>query len=168
MANIRRIAGFIISERVLNAQVPSLLLQPLVENAIKYAITQVEDGGMTTINAHEKGGELVLEVIDDGPGIDANEKNKGTGVGLRNTADRWDELYGDNQVFELGRCMDYGSRFEYRLKCRKKKVQSRLRQSGFSTRCSNTLVVPCCKDSYYSFREGCNVPLSSLFLSPSD
>ncbi len=76
--------------------VPSLLLQPLIENAIKYAVSPREQGGQIRIGAHVTGGMLQLEVADDGPGmIDATRLANGRGVGIRNTRERLQVLYGE-------------------------------------------------------------------------
>jgi two-component system LytT family sensor kinase len=75
---------------------PSLLLQPLIENAIKYAVTPREQGGKIRIGAHVTGGTLQLEVADDGPGlINACRLANGRGVGIRNTRERLQVLYGE-------------------------------------------------------------------------
>ncbi|MFA0812296.1 sensor histidine kinase [Microbulbifer epialgicus] len=82
------------------ALVPSLLLQPLVENAIKYGISQLEWGGEISIKARVFAGELLLEVSDNGPGMSDKELSligKGYGVGIRNTCERLRALYGDDQ-----------------------------------------------------------------------
>jgi hypothetical protein len=86
------------------ALVPSLLLQPLVENAIKYGIAQREWGGEVAIKARVFAGELLLEVSDNGPGMPEPELAKlvsasgsGYGVGIRNTRERLRALYGDEQ-----------------------------------------------------------------------
>lgn len=75
---------------------PSLLLQPLIENAIKYAVSPREQGGKIRIGAHVTGGMLQLEVADDGPGmVDAPRLANGRGVGIRNTRERLQVLYGE-------------------------------------------------------------------------
>ena len=75
---------------------PSLLLQPLIENAIKYAVSPREQGGEIRIGAHVTGGMLQLEVADDGPGmVDATRLANGRGVGIRNTRERLQVLYGE-------------------------------------------------------------------------
>ncbi|GAA5445906.1 hypothetical protein Misp06_04113 [Microbulbifer sp. NBRC 101763] len=82
------------------ALVPSLLLQPLVENAIKYGISQLEWGGEIGIKARVFAGELLLEVTDNGPGMSEKELRligKGYGVGIRNTCERLRALYGEDQ-----------------------------------------------------------------------
>jgi LytS/YehU family sensor histidine kinase len=85
-----------IDERAESALVPSLLLQPLVENSMKYAIAPREQGGAVTIIAGIEDGSLRLAVVDDGPGLPAAAATgNGRGVGLRNTRERLKVLYGD-------------------------------------------------------------------------
>lgn len=85
---------------VLDALVPSLILQPLIENAIKYAVTPREEGGRIRIAATAQGDKLVLKLEDDGPGI-SDPVNGKTGVGLRNTRERLQQFYGHAQAFTL-------------------------------------------------------------------
>lgn len=74
--------------------VPSLLLQPLIENAIKYAISPREQGGRIRIGARVVDGTLHLEVSDDGAGlVDPSRMTDGRGVGIRNTRERLQVLY---------------------------------------------------------------------------
>ena len=92
--------AFDVDERALPARIPSLLLQPLVENAVKYAISPSETGGSVAICARVDGDSLLLEVSDDGGGAGSKElppASSGVGIGLRNTADRLRALYGDAQ-----------------------------------------------------------------------
>ena len=100
-----------------NALIPSLLLQPLVENAIKYAIAQSVNGGAIRIAARVFAGELLLEVSDDGPGLDPTlvSKNKRKGVGLANTRERLVELYGENHGFQLGKTEPHGLTINIRI-----------------------------------------------------
>ena len=92
-----------IEESAERALIPSLLLQPLVENAIKYAIAKSEEGGTLRIAARVFAGDLLLEVSDDGPGVElVNGDIPGaSGVGLRNTRERLQELYGQHHSFKL-------------------------------------------------------------------
>lgn len=84
------------------ALVPSLILQPLIENAIKYAITPFEDGGVLKISARVQHGTLVMQISDSGPGLGNGESShKSSGVGLKNTRERLQQLYGDEQAFTL-------------------------------------------------------------------
>jgi two-component system LytT family sensor kinase len=100
-----------------SALVPSLLLQPLVENAIKYAIAQSINGGSIKIAARTFAGELLLEVIDDGPGMSTpNGRSSGRrGVGIENTRERLLELYGSKQSFGLGTTDPHGLTIHIRI-----------------------------------------------------
>jgi len=93
---------FDVDERAESALVPSLLLQPLVENAMKYAIAPREQGGSVTVMAGVEGGTLRLAVADDGPGLPpALANGNGRGVGLRNTRERLKVLYGEGHSVEV-------------------------------------------------------------------
>jgi sensor histidine kinase YesM len=87
----------------LDALVPSLLLQPLLENALKYAVSPRELGGMVRIEGRVRGTMLELSVTDDGPGLDDSSRptERRGGVGLRNTLERLAVLYGDNYRFAV-------------------------------------------------------------------
>ena len=91
-----------IDERARKALVPSLILQPLIENAIKYAISPSEDGGTLRIRARVQHGTLALQLSDTGPGLgNGDNGQKSSGVGLKNTRERLQQLYGENQAFTL-------------------------------------------------------------------
>ena len=87
----------------LDALVPSLLLQPLVENALKYAVSPREQGGMVRIEGRTRGMMLEVSVIDDGPGLGDGSRpaERRGGVGLSNTRERLAVLYGDNYRFAV-------------------------------------------------------------------
>ena len=98
--------SFDIEESAQAALLPSLILQPLVENAIKFAVTPQEAGGLIAIQAKVTGRTLHLVVSDDGPGLNGRKQPKATnaskkGVGLANTRERLEQLYGDQHRFEL-------------------------------------------------------------------
>ncbi|MCB2078986.1 MAG: histidine kinase, partial [Novosphingobium sp.] len=92
---------------------PSLLLQPLVENAIKYAVSTQESGAEITITAQLIGQNLRITVSDTGPGLQSSTTDNrlsgvtfdggepvSTGVGLANIRDRLAQAYGENHRFE--------------------------------------------------------------------
>ena len=85
---------------LLAARVPSLILQPLVENAIQHGIAPTSRPGVLTIGARREDQSLVLEVRDTGPGI-AQAIERRPGIGLSNTSARLQRLYGDRQKLEL-------------------------------------------------------------------
>jgi len=99
-----------------NALLPSLLLQPLVENAIKYAVSPQEEGAKISISARLVGRRLRITVSDTGPGLHSAQgsaslagliagsggaASSSTGVGLANIRDRLAQAYGDDHVFEI-------------------------------------------------------------------
>ena len=102
--------NFDIDPAASDALMPSLLLQPLVENSIKYAVSQAINGGSISVSASVSGKKLLLSVTDDGPGLELRHGNlpKGSGVGLRNCRERLKEIYGDNQLFRLGKTEPHG------------------------------------------------------------
>src|ERR671939_1020555 len=81
---------------VADALVPNLILQPLVENAVKPGESKVDGGGRIEIRARRDGDRVVLSVRDNGPGLDGGEAPPPDeeGVGLRNTRERLAQLYG--------------------------------------------------------------------------
>ena len=96
-----------IDPRALAEQVPSLLLQPLVENAIKHAIGRAEAGGRILITAKLHDTELVITVEDSGLETDEEQPQldqlfDSPGFGLRSTAERLENLYGDAFSFNAG------------------------------------------------------------------
>ena len=91
---------YAIEDRALEALVPSLLLQPLIENSVKYAVSPSEQGGSIRIEGRARGAMLELAVADDGPGLASSAApNAGRGVGLRNTRERLAVLYEDRHRF---------------------------------------------------------------------
>lgn len=94
--------SFDIDPAVENAHLPSLLLQPLVENAIKYAVTPKEDGAEISISAQPAGENVRITVSDTGPGLNQAppSPHHSTGVGLVNIRDRLSQAFGEQQSFE--------------------------------------------------------------------
>ena len=116
-------------ERVLNAAVPNLILQPLVENAIKHGVEKLTGTGVIRIEAQRDGAQLVLRVLDNGPGPNAShgEPSRTHGVGVRNTIARLQQLYGPAQAFALRRDETGRTVAEVRLPFR---VHGELRTAG--------------------------------------
>lgn len=89
-----------IDDDVKQALVPSLILQPMIENAVKYGVASQEKGGTIWIYGKRFGSDLLLEIADNGPGL-GHGKSHSTGVGLANTRERLGALYGDDCAFTL-------------------------------------------------------------------
>lgn len=81
-----------------DAQVPNLVLQPVVENAIKHGASQVRGVGRIELRGRREGDDLVLSVRDNGPGLPESQED---GLGLRNVRARLRELYGEDQSLRL-------------------------------------------------------------------
>lgn len=87
---------------LLSARVPTLVLQPLVENAVTHGIAPRAAGGRVTIHGVRRGDRLRLEVCDDGVGLPGDfALGHGDGVGLGNTRARLREQYGAAQTLEV-------------------------------------------------------------------
>jgi signal transduction histidine kinase len=92
---------FKIESETIGARLPSLLLQPLIENAIKYAVTPAENGADIWITATTEGQAVRIEVADNGNGEGADiSATPSTGVGLANIRDRLSQAYGGTHRFE--------------------------------------------------------------------
>ena len=92
---------FKIESETIGARLPSLLLQPLIENAIKYAVTPAENGADIWITAQGEGQAVRIEVADNGNGEGAEiAASPSTGVGLANIRDRLSQAYGGAHRFE--------------------------------------------------------------------
>jgi signal transduction histidine kinase len=96
-----------IATETLDARVPSLILQPLVENAIHHGIGPHAKAGRIEITAGRDNGRLQLEVRDNGSGLPAGTQPE-EGVGLSNTRARLQQLYGDAHRFELHNATEGG------------------------------------------------------------
>jgi two-component system LytT family sensor kinase len=84
-----------VPEVLLGAPVPVLILQPVVENAVKYGVAKSRKPVTVRISAYEEAGRLHIKVKDDGEGLsDENDNGGGTGVGLKNVCERLTARYG--------------------------------------------------------------------------
>lgn len=88
-----------VPNELLPAQVPSLILQPMVENAVKHGIAKRVQGGAIRIAASRSNGRLTIRVYNDGPGLPAGWETANSGIGISNVRTRLQSLYGN--AFEL-------------------------------------------------------------------
>jgi len=95
-----------IDAATLEIPVPSMLLQPLVENSIKHGLEPRIAGGTVTLRSRLEGARLVIEVEDDGVGIAPGRAHssgvlQGTGIGMKNVLERLQVLYGEAALFDV-------------------------------------------------------------------
>jgi two-component system, LytTR family, sensor kinase len=91
-----------IASETLDAKVPNMILQPLVENAIKHGISPLSQGGTIRVGSERNNGSLILSVSDNGVGLrDLDISKIPEGVGLKNTKSRLKHLYGSEHQFEI-------------------------------------------------------------------
>jgi two-component system LytT family sensor kinase len=92
-----------VEPETLDAAVPNLILQPIVENAIRHGIAPRVYGGQLSLSARNDEGFLRIKVSDDGPGLSREwlMKESGRGIGLANTRARLEQLYGAQHRFEI-------------------------------------------------------------------
>ena len=86
------------------ARVPGLILQPLVENAVKHGIERKKRGGALRIAACRINGMLTLSVYNDGPQLPPDWRLTGSGIGIANARARLRGLYGDASQLTLRNC----------------------------------------------------------------
>ena len=89
---------FDVDPAVLDAAVPNLVLQPLVENAVKHGIARRVEPGRVRISAHRKDSRLLLEVADNGPGLGSPQPER---LGLANTRARLEQLFNGDHDFTM-------------------------------------------------------------------
>ena len=105
-----RLTAHVSVERGLESfAVPYLILQPLVENAVKHGVARRSAPGTVHVTVSSDGDSLTLTVKDDGPGLSFVGATRGSGVGLVNVVRRLEHSYGRNQRFELRPSPDGGT-----------------------------------------------------------
>lgn len=90
-----------IDDNVLAISVPSMILQPLVENAISHGLGEKTESGTLTLRCKMAGGYLLIQVIDDGVGCDFTGKDYSPGIGIENVRQRLIQLYDNDHLFTL-------------------------------------------------------------------
>lgn len=105
-----------VEDAAYDAEVPSLILQPLVENAVKYGFSQTIGPGRVSISCRVRSNMLELEVADTGPGFpESRTQSASTGVGIANTRARLEQLYGGNYTLEMGNRPEGGAVVKIRM-----------------------------------------------------
>ncbi len=100
----------------LDALVPNMFLQPLVENALRHGIARKAQGGRLEIRAWREGSDCVVSVQDSGPGFVAGAStDPGEGIGLSNTRSRLEHLYPGNHLLRLTNALDGGALVTIRI-----------------------------------------------------
>lgn len=114
---------FTIEPGLENARLPSLILQPILENAIKYAITPRVEGGFIEVSAFRDNGLLRVCVEDDGPGLPSEEgPRRRRGVGLVNARERLELIYGARAGLTARNREPHGCRVEIWLPLEEERV----------------------------------------------
>jgi len=90
-----------IAPETLDAEIPHLLLQPIVDNAVKHGISKLPEGGQISIKSARREGKLEIEITNARPTALRLQSNGVDGIGLRVTRERLESLYGEHQTFEL-------------------------------------------------------------------
>jgi two-component system LytT family sensor kinase len=123
----RLTTSFDVEPDALKAHVPNLLLQPIVENAIRHGVAMLDRPGRLTIRARRRDAKLCLEIEDNGPGLDngSSPVSGGRGVGLTNTRARLEGVYGAQQRLELLRGADGGMLVRIEIPARADVVEER-------------------------------------------
>ena len=98
-----------VPDELLDAYVPNLILQPLVENAIKHGVTPRAEGGEVSVRVSREDSVLHVAVRDDGAGVPTERSGNANGIGLANTRARLDRLYGARHRFSVGNHPDGGA-----------------------------------------------------------
>ena len=105
-----------IARETLNVRIPNLILQPIVENAIRHGIAPYADGGNLRIASRLEKDSIVVEILDSGPGFVSDvERLFEKGFGLKNTRDRLYYLYGEQNLLVLENAAEGGARVCIRI-----------------------------------------------------
>ncbi len=94
----------------LDAAVPPLLLQPLVENALRHGISDADGRGRVRVSARRQADRITIDVVDDGPGYESGRAGTATGVGLKNIRERLVGLYPNDHRIEIAPLVERGTR----------------------------------------------------------
>jgi len=104
----RLIVKMEVEPQTLGFMVPNLILQPIVENAIRHGVARQTSSGSIIIRSFRKNGRLVMEVEDNGPGLTNDTNGSLSGIGLNNTRARLERCYGENYDLNVRNGVDRG------------------------------------------------------------
>jgi len=96
-----------IDPQALTAMIPNLILQPIVENAVRHGVARQTDPGHISIRARRQGARLIMSVEDNGPGL--KPSSNGSGIGLSNTRARLEQFYGSDFSFQIANSAGRGA-----------------------------------------------------------
>jgi signal transduction histidine kinase len=96
-----------IDPRALTAMVPNLILQPIVENAVRHGVATQTYPGHIAIRARRENGRLIMKVEDNGAGLKSD--SNGSGIGLSNTRARLEQFYGNDFSFQIANSAERGA-----------------------------------------------------------
>jgi sensor histidine kinase YesM len=101
-----------IDKKLLNNKVPPMILQPVVENAVKHGISTTKKGGLITIAVQRSGNKIMIQIEDNGKGKSNPliQESYNNGIGLLNLKQRLERIYGKNFTFEAGPVEPHGFR----------------------------------------------------------
>ncbi|MEO7458130.1 MAG: ATP-binding protein, partial [Gemmatimonadaceae bacterium] len=102
-------------DAIMDALVPTMILQPIVENAIKHGAERIVADARIEISATREGDDVVIRVRDNGPGVTPAAEGARTGVGLGNSRARLEQLYGGGQRLTVNTHPDGGAVAEMRV-----------------------------------------------------
>lgn len=107
----RLIVEMEVEPQTLDVMVPNLILQPIVENAIRHGIARQTNSGRITIRAFKENDRLIVQVEDNGPGLRSNHNPNGNlsgGIGLSNTRARLEQFYGEDFGLDIANSAGLG------------------------------------------------------------
>jgi sensor histidine kinase YesM len=92
-----------------------MILQPLVENAVKHGIAPLPEGGQITIEVKEKSDQVIFTVEDTGKGISENYKENQSGIGLRNINEMLTKRFGESYGLSVTKSQPKGTRVSFSI-----------------------------------------------------
>jgi two-component system LytT family sensor kinase len=104
----RLVVAMEVEPETLGVIVPNLILQPIVENAIRHGIARQTIGGRITVRACKKGDRFIVQIEDNGPGLRTNPNGTNSGIGLSNTRARLEQFYPNDHRFEIANLPNRG------------------------------------------------------------